>query len=62
MVDLRRNACTAVTDHVSEHQTRCLLLFAIDRHEPHIGTLRRASQMASASIASFFCRFTNGFT
>ena len=39
-----------------EHQA-ALLLGGLRRNEPHVG-LATASQIASASIASFLCRFT----
>jgi hypothetical protein len=35
--------------------------FALHRYKAHVG-LCAASQIVSASVASFFCRFTNGFT
>jgi hypothetical protein len=43
----------------SEHDAVRLLLFGLDRHEAMLGRWA-ASQMASASAASFFCRLMNG--
>jgi hypothetical protein len=40
-----------------EHQA-ALRLWRLGLDEPHIGVLVTASQMASASAASFFCRLT----
>ena len=45
----------------SEHDAARLLLFVLDRNEAHARPLA-ASQMASASAASFFCRLMNGLT
>lgn len=50
----------------AEHDAVCLLRFAFHRHEA-TGTKRMpgrwaASQIASASTVSFFCRFTCGLT
>jgi hypothetical protein len=45
----------------SEHDAVRLLLFGLDGNEAHARPLA-ASQMASASAASFFCRLTNGLT
>jgi hypothetical protein len=38
-----------------------LLFFGLDRTKRMLGR-RAASEMASASAASFFCRLTNGLT
>src|SRR5262245_28234721 len=48
----------------SENNCGCLSLRTLARDETHRRPLRRcaASQIASASAMSFFCRFTNGFT
>jgi hypothetical protein len=45
----------------ADHQPRRLLLLALHRHEAHAGRCA-ASQIASASTASFLLRFTKGST
>jgi len=59
-------AVLAATLPCAGHHQLVLLLDALHRHEPHRRPLRRLadrrSQIAAASAASFFCRFTNGLT
>ncbi len=59
-VDCLRALANQQIARVEQHALR-LLLPRLHRHEAHRGR-EAASQIASASAASFFCRFTNGFT
>lgn len=45
-----------------EHEGGRLLLLALHGHEKRMVGRCAASQIASAYMASFFCRFTNGLT
>ncbi len=56
-IDYRSLLADEEVPRAMEHQA-ALLLWCLGRNEPHRRPLVTASQIASASVASFFCRLT----